>query len=234
MKTLKFSIILIFIVLGYIQEGLSQNIEELILLFPQQLIPVERDTTVIRKAIPKYKNNEPFDINSRFYVLDIKNGYAEYWVCCDIVTTVCYWNKSNGDKIIAVSEYSCGPVCSSSLTFYLFNPKTKEIKDVGLFPYIVSNEEFFDFERMKKENTPEKYKALEGESYLTESIKLPQKGKNIRYCFYPGCLDGGCEGIRVKEKYKKIIGYEMIWNDGTFNVGNPIMAEDDYGDMFEQ
>lgn len=150
--------------------------------------------------------------------VDIKNGYLA-GNTPDNEITVCYWNMSNGKKLLCYSIWACGPVCGSEWQFFEYS-KEDGIQQVNQRIEVndfINESEYFDFESMKNENSEEEYIMLKSEAYLTYTLSLPQTGKNVILYFQPNLDDSEvADRFKYKVSYK---GIELVWNDGKFLKG---------------
>lgn len=155
----------------------------------------------------KYNNDDRYktlenELNAKYedksfikiHLTDIKNGYIEFEKLENIIVEECkqsmvYWNKSNGDILIAHEMKCCTMFCDGSISFQIYNKKSQSyvsIESKVIIPQIDS------LKSLKPMN------HIEGDGFDTK-YSLPQKGKNIRYCVEQDCID-------------------LIWQDGTFSI----------------
>ena len=146
-----------------------------------------------------------------FSKIDINNGFLEMIGYFEGLFQMCYWNLSNGNKLIAVYQYGSGPVGYVELfDFFIFNGKEYEL--VKLKDIIPNNleKDFF------RNNYEYNIKKMEKDDIIASLLfELPRNGKNIVVKW------GNEESQKTYEKYN-IIGNRMslIWNDGEFIKGN--------------
>jgi len=144
-----------------------------------------------------------------FSVVDLKNGYLKLVGNYDSHLQMCYWNFKNGNKLIAVYQESCGPVCYvERFDFFLYNKKNyTPVSYNSVIPDIEPS--FF------KGNYTANKKKMSKDDVIAEMLfDLPRNGKNI-------VAKWGNEDL--PEIYKKygFIGDRMnlVWNDGKFTIG---------------
>lgn len=151
-------------------------------------------------------------------VVDKKNGYIKA-NDMDNEFEFCYWNQTNGNKLLGFTVYGCGPICNSSWNFYEYskNDGLSMLNNKDIIPSnFISDEEFFDFEKMEKNYTSEEYNLLKSECNINYKMCLPQKDKNIIIYFEPFSEFDLFDKIIYKNNYK---GVKMIWKDGFFEKG---------------
>jgi hypothetical protein len=195
----------------------AQNIIDILRQLPnREGIP---NKEILEQRIDLYNKGEnpKNSCDFQFITIDIKNGYVKYYQC-ESTSTVCYWNTSDGNQLIAVSHWSCGGVCGSEWRFYKKIKSNNSITEVSkIFPnFKTIKSAYFDIDLMKKENSHEEFKQLERELYLNYTVSLPQNGKNI-LLYFEHNTDSIDERIRFKKDLK---GIELIWKDGVFIFGD--------------
>lgn len=137
------------------------------------------------------RNNE----HSYFFEIqkiDQQNGYIEFEVLQATECTkssMCYWNKSNGDALIGTVNDCCTMFCQSDITFEIYHKNNQSYTSVAVKKIIPDIDVLKSFR-------PKRY--IDGDGY-DEKYTLPRKGKNISYCVDTDCLD-------------------LIWKDGVFSV----------------
>lgn len=192
--------------------GFSQNIVDFFEMIPNSFLNLTKEK---RKEISKYslnnRNNEDISKDLSTYnikyafVADIKNGYLWLEGAFDGHLEMCYWNISNGNKLIAVYIQGCAPVCSVYLfDFYLYNGKNiQKLNSDDIIPDIYND--FFGKNIEKKQQNMKKKDIL-----ATLLFELPKKGKDIMAKW------GNEDKQSVYKTYG--IGDRMLlkWNDGKF------------------
>lgn len=174
-----------------------------------------------RQKITKYSADNKthadavYDLNQNkltysFSNVDIKNGYLRLVGGMEGFLEMCYWNLRSGQKLIAVYQEGCGPVCYvEEFDFYIYDGKKyTPLNFKNVIPDIRQN--FF------KDNYINNHTKMEKEGIIASLLfELPRKGKNI-------IAKWGNEDS--KETYQKynIIGDRMnlIWKDGRFEKGD--------------
>ena len=118
--------------------------------------------------------------NTYFYdVVDMKNGYIRYMkIGAEAAYQVTYWNLNDNSKLIATELWTCGPVCSSYLSFEKYQN--------GIYESLENQEIIPEIERLPSLLLPD-YKP-EYEPYEFK-YKLPQGGKNIQFCLDEKCIE---------------------------------------------
>lgn len=172
----------------------------------KKIVNYSADNKSHEDAINDLKNNQ---ISYAFSFIDVKNGYLKLVGAFEGHIQICYWNLKNGNKLIAVYQEGCGPVCDV-VRFNFFNYNNKKISPVSLKSVIPEIEQDF-FKEKYNENTE---KMNKDDIVAVLLFDLPKNGKNIS-------AKWGNEDS--KETYLKygIIGNRMdlIWNDGKFRKG---------------
>ena len=121
--------------------------------------------------------------------LDLRNGYIQYTPeQAEGTYTITYWNLDDGSKLIATEEWSCGPVCESYLSFEKYQK--------GIYESIENQKIIPGIEGLPKLLLPSYVPGLEPYEF---KYKLPQKGKNIRFCLNEKCVD-------------------LVWQNGIFKI----------------
>jgi len=216
--------ILLTIILSIIfSTSYSQNILDLGLKLSESM-NIPTDSAKFRSAINHFntntKSSDIFDF--RITLVDLKNGYLEGSIP-DNEISICYWDMTNGKKLICYNNWAYGPVCSSNWRFYEYskdNGIQKSKQKIKPEDFIKDND-YFDFEQMRKENNDSDFERLKSEAYLSFSLSLPRYGQNVNLYFDPNVNDiWVTEKLRYKVKYK---GVELIWKDGNFMKGEWII-----------
>ncbi|MCR6640154.1 MAG: hypothetical protein NVV82_14485 [Sporocytophaga sp.] len=207
----------------------SQNVVDLLLMLSKSY-SIPRNVNVVKSALSDYESQSyppgPFEL--RFDKIDLKAGYIQGRFISgeSFEFSLCYWNLSNGEKLLGYEIYQCATVCYSELNFYTYSSSKRIQKcDKALLPSpIISEDEFFDYAQMEAE-FPKDIDRLKREVGFESRIYLPQNGKNIKIYFEPyldGVSDETANMIRYKERRKGII---LEWKDGHFERGDWIMKE---------
>ncbi|HTN68351.1 MAG TPA: hypothetical protein VLZ33_02710 [Dysgonamonadaceae bacterium] len=208
-------ILLIFIALNL--NGYSQTIVDFFETVPSSSL--HKLTEEQRKEIVKYSINNKSEedaysvmrnnkINYAFDIIDLRNGYLRLIGPFEGHIQMCFWNLTNGNKLIAIYEEGCGPVCYIvQFDFYEYNGKDFiPIKWQNIIPDIYQ----FFFQDLASNIEEMKQKDI----LATLLFELPRNGKNI-------VAKWGNED--TQETYKKYgVGDRMnlIWNDGKFTKGD--------------
>lgn len=151
-------------------------------------------------------SNDPIDYT--FDILDIKNGYLKLIGAFEGQIQMCYWNLTNGHKLISIYFEGCGPVCYiAQFDFYEYDGKDfKPVDRHSIIPDVYNDFLGIDFK--------EKIRELKNKDIIaTLLFELPRNGKNI-------IAKWGNEDSQ--ETYKKYaIGDRMglTWKDGRFEKG---------------
>ncbi|MEQ9231791.1 MAG: hypothetical protein RIF46_14000 [Cyclobacteriaceae bacterium] len=133
------------------------------------------------------ENNWGFEV----ITLDSRNGFIEYYPKgAEVTITSCYWNVSDGSKLIGTEAVGCGPVCESELSFTRFaNGKYEQLENEKVIPGIGTLSELL-VPDIATQIDPFEFRYL-----------LPRKGKDIQFCLEQECVT-------------------LEWNDGTFIIKN--------------
>lgn len=224
MKRSVFSLIFLFVFFN----GYSQNVVDLLLMLSKSY-SIPRNINLVKEALSEYEsqNNAEGPYVLRFDKIDIQNGYVRGRFISgeDFKFSLCYWNLSNGDKLIGYECYQCATVCYSELNFYTYS-SSKGIQkcDKALLPNpIISEDEFFDYEQMEAE-FPNEIDRLKEEADFQYKIYLPDNGKNIKIYFDPNTDD-----INTADKLRYIgdrKGIILEWRNDHFERGDWIMKKD--------
>ena len=128
------------------------------------------------KAILEKK---PYYNTYSFEVVDMKNGYIRYWLIgAEATYTVTYWNLNDNTKLIATELWTCGPVCSSEISFEKYqNGLYESLDNKDIIPDIESLPKIL-FPDYDPDNEPYEFK-----------YQLPRGGKNIRFCSEEKCIE---------------------------------------------
>jgi len=226
MKRSFFSLIFLFV----FSNGYSQNIVDLLLMLSKSY-SIPGNVNLVKGALSEFESQNyaqgPFEL--RFDKIDLQNGYigGRYRDGELIEFTLCYWNLSNGEKMIGFETYQCATVCYSELNFYTYSSsKGMQKCDKALLPKpIISKDEFFDYDQMEAE-FPNEIDRLKKEVGFEYRIYLPDHGKNIEIYFEP-FLDG--VNTETADKLRYVDGRKGIvleWKDGHFERGDWIMKKD--------
>ena len=127
-------------------------------------------------------------------VLDARNGYIEFYPRgTEAFVTMCYWNVSDGSKLIGTEVVGCGPVCESELSFTKYED--------GVYEQLEVNEIVSDFDQLPGMLVDDYASQVDPFEFR---YLLPQKGKDIRFCLEDDCAvlkwqDGGFE---IQEIYE--------------------------------
>lgn len=194
--------------------GFSQNIIDFFLTLPEEAFNIPKKE---RQEIVSYskdnRGHQDMRLDSqtkgKSFWADIKNGYLYFDDYLNELTyQICYWNLSNGHKLIAVySEHTGAITTIDKFDFYRYDGKNfHKQKFEDIIPDVYGD--FFKGDFSKTAEQMEKDGVRAG--YLYE---LPQKGKNI-------IVKWGFEHSQEEyKKYAKGDRMELIWNDGTFKKG---------------
>jgi hypothetical protein len=210
--------IIIMTILLAATDSFSQNIVDIFLTVPDSSVLNLDNAT--RKQIVKYSmNNKSVEdahkvmrennIGYSFEVADIKNGFIKLIGSFEGQIQMCYWNMKNGEKLIAIYQEGCGPVCYiERFDFYKYNGKVfKAVASNKIIPEMYND--FFQGDVSLQKKEMEKH-----EISATLLFDLPRKGLNITAKW------GNAEAKEVYEKYAKGNRMTLIWNDGVFKKGN--------------
>ena len=138
------------------------------------------------KAILEKK---PYYYTYFYDVVDIKNGYIRYMrIGTEATYTVTYWNLNDNSKLIVTELWTCGPVCSSYLSFEKYQN--------GIYESLENQEIIPEIENLPKILLPDYDPRNEPYEF---KYKLPQGGKNIQFCLDEKCI-------------------ELEWQNGIFKI----------------
>jgi hypothetical protein len=205
-----FIAVFLFILL-HIQPMFAQNIGDYFCMLPDSSalgLSSNKRKEMIKDFVAK---TEPTDALYRFDVLDVKNGFLKVTGAIEGHFEMCYWNRSDGSKLIAVYQEGCGPVCIvEQFEFYtLRNGKLMPENFSKIIPDVY--DDFF------LGNAKEQKKKLEhADIIITLLYRLPQSGKNIIARW------GNEETDDVYRKWAKGTYMELLWNDGVFTKSEVI------------
>jgi hypothetical protein len=173
-------------------------------------------STVERKAISKIcsDNKKPEDVKNDlnnnkivccFEIVDVKNGYLKIIGGIDGFMEMCYWELSNGKKMLAIYQEGCGPVCEV-VRFDFFETDGKTFKKLNTKTIIPNTDK--DFYKTDVATTDKK---MEKEDVIATTLyRLPRNGKNISVLW-------GNEGdVATYKKYGKGNRMSLIWKNGKF------------------
>jgi len=233
MKRLRLMLILTFYLLISLSSIQGQNIINLLKVLPDSAL-IDRKIN-IQLAIDSYISKSNEGINSldekwsfAIDTIDIRNGFLQFQSHAiggqrEIFGEICYWNKTNGEKLIALKKVYNGSwaISVTELELYVY---TKN----GLLVKKTINEIIPDFDLIKDEfisyavnlckEDSKKIKTAYKELEVYYSIKLPQKGKNIMLGLSDiSVLNEESFFHGVFRDYKpQIQEFEYKWKDGIF------------------
>jgi hypothetical protein len=173
-------------------------------------------TTAQRKAISKIcsDNKKPEDVKNDlsnnkilccFEIVDVKNGYLKIIGGIDGFMEMCYWELSNGKKMLAIYQEGCGPVCEV-VRFDFFETDGKTFKKLNTKTIIPNTGKDF----YKTDSKIAEKKMSEEDLIATTLYRLPRTGKNIM-------VSWGNEGdIDAYKKYGKGNKMALVWKNGKF------------------
>jgi hypothetical protein len=152
-----------------------------------------------------------------FDTVDIKNGYLRISGTFEGLWEISYWKKSNGNKLIGISNITCGPVCGSRITFYDYSGnKLSPLSKDSILPKI-ENSDYYDVPKILSNNSSADFGKLQKEFKVALTYRLPQKGLNIIVKFeLIDDIDTKKYKIYYKSNYDNL---ELLWNDGHFIKG---------------
>jgi len=196
----------------------SQNIVDIFLAVPDSSI-LNLNSTVRKQIVTYSLNNKSIEdahkamrennIGYAFETVDIRNGFIKLIGEFEGHIQMCYWNMKSGEKLVAIYQEGCGPVCYiEKLDFYKYDGKTfKAVASNKIIPDVY--DDFFkgDISLQKKEMKKHDISA-------TLLFDLPRKGLNMIAKW------GNTESKEVYGKYAKGNRMSLIWNDGVFKKGN--------------
>lgn len=207
-------LLLIILILSTLN-GFSQSLTDLFLLIPNNRVlglKYQERVDMINAFEKGLKDLSFGDNHCKFIDFDLKNGYLKIIGAFEGELELCFWNMENNDKLIAISETGCGPVCSGDLFFLLYhNGNIMEQSIWKYFPKSGINQ--IDF--IKDEVKVSKIRKLYSESFFV-TYKLPKTGKNI-LCVYEWGEYFDEDYIKEILKGDKI---ELVWDNGKFKFGN--------------
>jgi hypothetical protein len=198
----------------------GQNILDFFINVPDSVCILNKiDRT---KMIDRYKKgvNEYFDSDENKYwfdIVDLKNGYLRFSGAFEGTWEICYWIKTNKQKMIGISNISCGPVCGSKIIFYDYiENKLIPLNTDSILPK-VENRDYYDIPKIQNNNSPADFIKLQKEFRVAWTYRLPQKGLNMSINFEEiDEIDNQKYKIYYKGDTDKM---ELIWNDGHFIKG---------------
>ncbi|MFZ6014424.1 MAG: hypothetical protein ACOYXT_29060 [Bacteroidota bacterium] len=185
----------------------GQNLFDLYTMLPDGA--AMGDKTVRAQMIKDHKAGVS-DLNKvpyRFETVDEKNGFLSITGAFEGSWEMCYWNLG-GDKLIAVYEQSCGPVCGvEKFNFYLLKGEklTPQNTEVIIPGYKTI---YNDFLLRNAEQTKKELEASDITATLL--FKIPRQGKNILALF------GNEDSDETYAKYSKGNRMVLKWANGKF------------------
>ena len=198
----------------------SQNILDFFLIVPDSVSVFGRSDR--GQMIENYKNelNEFYyrdNFKYSFDVVDIKNGYLRVSGAFEGIWEICYWNKSEGKKLVGISDISCGPVCGSRITFYdHFEGELVALSNDSVLPPI-SHHDYYDIPKIQENNSLEDFDKLKKEFRVAWTYRLPQAGLNMIVEFDQ--IDE-IDSRKYKMFYKgNTDKLELHWSNGHFTKG---------------
>lgn len=211
-------ILLIFLFCGRI---FSQNIIDYFLLLPDSVCVLNQSGRM--QFVENYNKGKNEYLHEGVYkfwfdVLDTKNGYLKIIGAFEGSWEMCYWNLKNGNKLIAVNEIGCGPICDSRLTFFEYSQHKLTCLPYNSIMPQIDYTDCYDLVKIKENNSPEDYELLKKQLYPAWTFSLPQKGKNIIVNFE---LIEDFEAGKYKIFYRSASNrLELIWKENHFVKGD--------------
>lgn len=189
----------------------SQNILDLFKIVPDSSVLglTEKQRGQIIKNFEHDHSRLTTDLMYSIDEVDIPNGFLSLSEAIEGRLDMCYWNKSNGDKIIAIYIEGCGPVCYvQQLDFFnVVDGKLKSLNRKLIIPDIY--QDFF-----KEDISTAVNEMKEDDLIATLLYQLPRKGKDITARW------GNEDSDDAYRKYGKGNRMTLIWNDGVFRKGD--------------
>ncbi|MBN2520049.1 MAG: DUF3256 family protein [Bacteroidales bacterium] len=197
----------------------TQNIADLFIQLPEGMFVL--NSSKRRDLVEAYKSksagiNDEYGMIYKIEILDFTNGYLSiidpnegYW-------EMCYWNKPDGIKLVALGGTGCGPVCSTSLKFIRYSNKYLETLDLYEVMQKIELSDLFNIDEIKNKN----YDFDLINSYFNDLpiiYVLPRFGKSIIAEIQLDDLMGD----PVFDQYLPfLIGkkVEYLWQDGSFVI----------------
>lgn len=151
----------------------------------------EKDPRLKAMELHYQASRDRYNMDWEIETVDLANGYFRASYDGMAFITVCYWKLQNGALLIGREETGCGPGCSSDVSFTRYQNETFTTLDAkAVIPQID--------ELHTHVSQPGDWP---GAGFI---FHLPQRGKNIRYCYE----EGDC--------------VELLFHDGVFKVGEVI------------
>ncbi|NLP59442.1 hypothetical protein [Lutibacter sp. B1] len=134
---------------------------------------------------------------------------------------VCYWNITNGEKLIALKSFPYGTNTYDSIDFYRFSENNLiKIDTEKVIPKLRFND-VVDIEKLKKDNLKETELLKIFDRILLFGYNLPSNEKNIVLDIYPVDFKLKNESeVYILNRYSKYIkkSITLVWNDGNFKI----------------
>lgn len=196
----------------------AQTLFDLYLKLPEQNAMTDIESRKKMIAVFKSKESNFNTENGVFYYFDAvdhKNGYMTIAGTFEGSWSMCYWKLKNGNKLVAVLQIGCGPVCCvENFDFFVFDglslKKTKQpaVKSIN-------DSDFFSYTQEKLNSLYDKY-----DMPMSLLFKLPQYGKNITALIYCEFDNPGSDFEKYLRPYQKGNRLTLKFQeDGIFTKG---------------
>ena len=204
-------------------ENLSKS-DKISLIKNNKIFKLDNQIYLAKSDIPDNKKNE---FHSEFKITEFfpKSGFLSFdenYIYADggYHYDICYWNKSNGDKLIAVRSFEFATESYDTLEFYLFNnDKTSKININDVLPKL-SFDDLLKVDSLTRDGN-NKNELQEIFKFISElEFELPKKGKNIIVQSYYKDYDLNDSQQKTLQKFRKYFKKDIIlsWNDGQFEL----------------
>jgi len=188
----------------------------------KKVFKIDDNLYVNKLDIPDKKRNK---FHSEFEIIEFtpKSGFLSFnenYIYADggYHYDICYWNKSNGEKLIAVRSFEFATESYDDLEFYIFKGnKLTEIANIDVLPKLTFKD-LIDIDSINNDGL-DKNELLKIFDLVSElEFKLPKKGKNIIAQSFHKDYDLKGNQYEILEKFRKYFIKEVVltWNDGKF------------------
>jgi hypothetical protein len=151
------------------------------------LLEKQGDSTKASKIKNLIEKSVEYPYYFTITTLDPGNGYIAYYIQEESVTQ-CYWNLTDGGRLIGTERLGCGPVCESYISFEKYY--------MGEYTLLALEDVIPGYERLNEMLVPDIEEQMDPFEFR---YILPQRGRDMKFCLEEDCI-------------------LLKWNDGSFII----------------